>query len=162
MQLSVQVKGAQLKRQGLENLRREIPIIGKARIYEVLMRAKRRLMNPAPPPHYPIQWKSEKQRRYVMALLRKMGGGPYVRKGGYELGWQVITSQTAGNVKAGYTLVNKWGAAQFVGGNAYGQFQQPFHAGRWPVMRTVVGEEVMRLPKSIEDNIVMVAKREGL
>lgn len=44
-------------------------------------------------PKYPIRWTSERQRKYVMAKLRRMGQIPYQRTGGFVAAWQ--TSFTA-------------------------------------------------------------------
>jgi hypothetical protein len=40
-------------------------------------------------PVYPIQWTSEKQRRFVMAKLRRDGNLPYQRTGALVNAWQV-------------------------------------------------------------------------
>jgi hypothetical protein len=39
-------------------------------------------------PRYPIRWTSERQRRFVMAKLRRQGNLPYRRTGQYAQGWQ--------------------------------------------------------------------------
>lgn len=40
-------------------------------------------------PHYPLRWKSDKQRRYVMAMLRESGNLPYDRTGALLKAWDV-------------------------------------------------------------------------
>lgn len=40
-------------------------------------------------PHYPIRWTSERQRKYVMAKLRRMGQIPYQRTGALVAAWEV-------------------------------------------------------------------------
>lgn len=40
-------------------------------------------------PNYPLRWKSERQRRYVMAKLRKDNNLPYKRTGKLLAGWRV-------------------------------------------------------------------------
>lgn len=42
-----------------------------------------------PKPSYPLTWRSPKQRRYVMAKLRKEGNLPYRRKGDFQKRWKV-------------------------------------------------------------------------
>jgi len=50
----------------------------------------RELVNrPISKPTYPLKWKSEKQRKYVMAKLRKAGNLPYNRTGELQKGWKV-------------------------------------------------------------------------
>jgi hypothetical protein len=39
-------------------------------------------------PRYPLRWTSEKQRNFVMALLRRKGQIPYVRTGKYAASWE--------------------------------------------------------------------------
>jgi hypothetical protein len=39
-------------------------------------------------PRYPIRWTSERQRKFVMAKLRRMGQVPYQRTGAYAAAWQ--------------------------------------------------------------------------
>lgn len=46
-----------------------------------------------PPPTYPLRWKSPKQRRYVMAKLRKEGNLPYRRSGAFQRGWKTTASR---------------------------------------------------------------------
>jgi hypothetical protein len=43
---------------------------------------------------YPIEWKSEKQRRYVMMLLRRQNNIPYQRTGDLARGWRGETTVT--------------------------------------------------------------------
>lgn len=73
---------------------------------------------------YPIRWTSEKQRRYVMAKLRREGNLPYRRTGnlaeqwsGSQVGNQVIIANEARDSSTGEFY------AQFV----IGDFQQRFH-----------------------------------
>jgi hypothetical protein len=40
-------------------------------------------------PHYPIRWTSDRQRRYVMAKLRRMGNIPYQRTGAFVEAWVI-------------------------------------------------------------------------
>lgn len=50
-------------------------------------------------PTYPLVWRSPKQRRYVMAKLRREGNLPYQRTHGLARGWKV---------KAVYAPANYW------------------------------------------------------
>ncbi len=42
-------------------------------------------------PSYPLKWRSEKQRRFVMAKLRKANNLPYRRTGKLRGGWKLVT-----------------------------------------------------------------------
>jgi hypothetical protein len=53
--------------------------------------------------------------------------------------------------------------ARYVVGDAYGTGQNSHPSFKaWPVFRTVVDEEVAKLPDEVEDEIVMVSRRVGL
>lgn len=73
------------------------------------------------PVRYPIQWTSDKQRRYVMAKLRKEGNLPYKRTWRYVKGWRVRA-----NYKHGLTSIAVYHedeVADFIGGRR----QQQYH-----------------------------------
>lgn len=81
----------------------------------------------------PIQWTSDKQRKFVMAMLRKDNpdGTEYPRTHALSQGW-VVKSSTQGNVFS-ITFENPAPEAKFVYGsmaknvNAAARFQQRFH-----------------------------------
>lgn len=83
-----------------------------------------------PPPNFPrgrFPWKTQRQRRYVMALYRRLGIRRYVRRvPGIEAKWQIVAALdlNRGVITAG----NDSPIAAYV----YAPHQQPFHAGRWP------------------------------
>lgn len=160
--LSIQIKAAELKRQGLENLAKEIPVIGAQRIYEALKRAQDQLKQPGKRVTYPIHWDSERQRRAYFASEGFGRGIPTHRTGAYERGWTIRRNPSSARAQAGYSLVNRSPYARYVGGSAYGEGQSSIHRGRWIMVRTVVEKAVAGLPRSIEDHIGMVARREGL
>lgn len=154
-QLTIKVS-AGLVRQGLEDLGAEIPLIGRRRIRTTLNRIQRRLQKPGKKPTYPIQWDSEKQRRAFFATDGFGHGIPYKRSGDYENAW-TITS-----LPDGYQLSNATAYAKYVGGDAYGVVHSGIHSGRWEVYRDVVDEEIKTLPEEVKDEIIMVARRNGL
>ncbi len=82
------------------------------------------------PPRYPIRWKSERQRRYVMAKLRRENNLPYRRTHALSRAWTVeISLRRDGTV---LTVRNPSDVAQFV----YGPHQQPFHEDTgWQTLR---------------------------
>jgi len=78
-------------------------------------------------PHYPLRWKSDRQRRYVMAKLRREGNLPYQRAGRLSAGWTThIRDQKDGAV---FEVVNNVPYARFVQGDD----TQPYHLDTgWP------------------------------
>lgn len=86
------------------------------------------------PPQYPIRWKSQKQRRYVMAKLREEGNLPYQRTHALSEGWKAAIEQDgSGGIM---TVTNKSPVAQYV----QGDYAQPFHLGRWPQAGDVISD----------------------
>lgn len=63
---------------------------------------------------HPIEWTSERQRKFVMAKLRAEGNLPYQRTGGLAQSWQV-TDQTQGG-RFTLTVRNLWAGAVYVMG----------------------------------------------
>lgn len=92
------------------------------------------------PPSYPIRWKSERQRRYVMAKLRRENNLPYTRTGQLRQGWTVEANIT---VNGGDILVyNEVPYARYVQGDD----AQPFHLDTgWVQAGPVIAEERARL-----------------
>jgi hypothetical protein len=155
VRLSLRTIGADLVRQGLEDLGAEIPRIGQRRIYNTMLRVRSRLRQPAPRPRYPISWDSERQRRFVMALLREQGGPPYRRSGRYEKGWNIVKTGT------GYRIENNTPGALHIGGDHSGHGQSRIHEGRWPLFQRVVEDEVKGLPPDVESHISYYARQRG-
>lgn len=80
-----------------------------------------------PSVHYPFIWASEKQRKFVMAKLRRDNNLPYRRTGGMVNAWKVDVLIGDGTVIM--TASNKSKAARYVTGKQ----QQPGHvASGWP------------------------------
>lgn len=78
-------------------------------------------------PRYPLRWKSERQRRYVMAKLRRENNLPYRRTGQLAAGWRVV-SNTRGNIGE-IAILNSSAYARYVQGDD----AQPFHRDTgWP------------------------------
>ena len=133
-QLSIEVKGAELVRKGLQDLSAEIPKIGRLQIYQTEQAIVRR-MKMYPPP---------------------LAASTYIRTYALQGGW-TITPNTNG-----YTTRNDTPYTKYVVGNAYGLEQAWMHVGRWQLLRDVQDEEVAKLPDEIEKEISAVARRVGL
>ncbi len=96
-----------------------------------------------PRPDYPIRWKSEKQRRFVMAKLRREGNLPYRRTHELVRSWTLDTKLSEGvlTLEVGNTAPH----AEFV----YGPYQQPF-LNKWPNAQDTILDAFVRLEDGIE------------
>lgn len=153
---SIKVHG-KLVRQGLESLDDEIPKVGRQRIYLRMLRARSRLSQAAPRPTYPLKWDSEKQKRAFFASNGFGGGIPHKRTGKAQRGWNLQGQED------GYRLANEEAGAFFVWGDLFKRkSQSDIHAGRWPLTKVVVFEELDQLPDEISADIEAAKKRSGL
>jgi hypothetical protein len=153
IRLSVRVNG-DLVRQGLENLAAELPQIGRRRMRTIMERIKRRMQ--AYPPE---RMKSVRLSHPILGhTIRAMG---YKRTGRLGRSWRIS------EINRGYVIENTasfrgHAYAGYVVGDAYGTNQAWMHAGRWEKFRDVTEEELKALPIEVEQEIIMVARREGL
>jgi hypothetical protein len=102
---------------------------------------------------YPIRWDSPKQRRYVIAKLRREGNLPHQRTGAHANAWE---TQDLAN---GSVVQNIGHKAVFLYGSASGEFagarlvtktgQSHIHEGRWRLVRPVIDSVMSRIPKQI-------------
>lgn len=146
-QITVKVVGADIVRQGLQDLEAQIPKIGRKGIYDMMVRVRSRLAQKPRRPSYPINWDSEKQRRYVLALLRRKDNLPYKPTGRYESNWKIIKRER------GYMLENNAPMARYLSGDYTGAGQSNIHAGRRLVFMDVVDEEIKGLDEEIDRSI---------
>lgn len=156
VQLSVKTTGAELVRQGLQDLTAEIPKIGRKGIYDKMVEARTELRTAGKPISYPVRWASEKQRRYVIALLRSKGNLPYRRTGKHPSSWNIV------KITEGYRFENEVDTAVHLYGNYEGARQSPIHEGRHPIFQKVIEEKVQELPPEIEQHITYYARSKGL
>lgn len=97
-----------------------------------------------PPAKKPIEWTSDKQRRFVMAKLRREDNLPYKRTGRANASWRVELKQEGNTSRI--VVQNTWDASQFVYGtlnmksrNAALAVQQKFHRNTgWPLAVDIV------------------------
>jgi hypothetical protein len=128
-------KKIKLVRQGLENLRAEIPKVAKSRMWAAMLLIRRKLFyTQTRPPRRPKQ-------KYIrtFTLMR-----------GYRIGKSSPTSYFFKST-APYTV--------YVIGGARGEGQATIHSGRWPLMRDVVEWVMARLPKSVAQGIRLVSRK---
>jgi len=138
-QLSLQVKGAELVRKGLQDLSAEIPKIGKLQIYRTEQMIVRRM-----------------KEYWTMNVPLELPS--YIRSGTLAGGYTITPNMN------GYTVSNRTDWTKYVVGNAYGLEQAWMHArpGRHKLFRDVTEEEVKKLPPEIDKEITIVARRLGL
>ena len=123
------------------------------------------------PPNYPIQWTSDKQRKFVMALLRRKArelGLPddapinYQRTGDIQDNWETKIKIVPTGTRMEFT--NPTPYTKFVFGSLNQrslsearQTQQGFHADRYPLAAAVIGDGFASMKQEIETQI---AKRD--
>jgi hypothetical protein len=125
---------------GVEDFARQLPAVvqqqGKAAVQPLVAPMLAALSFYPPPPNYAygkFPWKSEKQRRFVMA---KLNGQKYQRTFGLRRAWHVYVETLSGRLVM--TVINTDPSAQFVVGRLNQRSRaeaalpvQPFHAPRW-------------------------------
>lgn len=96
-------------------------------------------------PKYPLRWKSARQRRFVMAKLRRENNLPYQRKHQLAKGWRVTDDVLSeGGL---FAVENATPYARFVQGDD----AQPFHLDTgW----TQVGEVVSKYREIAEERLI--------
>lgn len=146
--------GAQIVRSGLQDLQNEVPKIGRRQIYEVTRRALQRLKN-VPPPSYPLNWDSEKQRKAFFASGGFGKGIPHQRG-------DIEKKFTISSTPKGYSIKSSYPGMKFIVGDEAGRSQSGIHAGRWPVFRQVVEEEFAKLPDEVKKEMVIMKRKTRL
>lgn len=97
-------------------------------------------------PKYPLQWASDKQRRFVMAKLRREGNLPYRRTGALEKSWRadVVLSEGSGT----FSVVNDDPSSIYV----QGDYAQPMHlATGWPQAAPIISKYADQLESILID-----------
>jgi hypothetical protein len=87
-------------------------------------------------------------------------GQRYVRTGNMFYHWFIVPVEDIGYQIGNSATKDGTAYPKFVVGDAYGTSQAWMHKGRWPRFRDVTEEELESLPKEIQDQILMVARRE--
>lgn len=109
----------------VKRLARDLPRVFPQALKQELRGVQRQLLEALQEepgrPKYPIRWASEKQRRFVMALLRRRGTLPYKRSGRFVRAWKV--ELVAEGFDGQLVVSNDSGIEQFITGVR----QQPFH-----------------------------------
>ena len=158
-QIAVEIRNAKLVRQGLEDLGRQIPRIGRNQIYQALLRVRRRLAaEPSPPTPGSFKFVSDRQRRFVLRAIRLgLIEVPRRRTGLYTRGWTIRRNEL------GWDLFNRAPHAVWVSGDVEGLVQQAnIHQNRWEELRDALGDEIETLPDDIASEIELIDISRGL
>lgn len=132
-------------------------------IEETMTGIRDEMREPGLPVTYPIEWDSEKQRRFVMAKLKRENNLPYKRTNAYVNGWALTTlpngmalsnSHPAGAI--GGTLSSR-GSSQALGGSSFQSWQSRIHRGRWKSILVVALQAIADMPKRVIDKIKAVS-----
>lgn len=147
-QLTIKVKG-ELVRKGLQDLSAELPKIGRQQIRTLMERVKRKMQEYPPEPSH----RTKTAQHGILGLIYTKTG----RTGRLGSSWKI---EPADN---GYRLDNVAPYAIYVHGDAYGGIHNSHPSFKpWNKTRNVMDEEIEKLPREIEDEIVIVARRNGL
>jgi len=146
-------KGAKVVRQIEQDLRAELPKVGRLKLRNVLERVRQKMSGAGKKSASPVKWDSAKQRRAFFATDGFGKGIPYVRTGGYQAAWKVVQTEK------GFSLKNSKPGAKYIAGNAYGIGQSRIHQGRWRLLRDTVDGELEKLPAEMRSALFVVARR---
>ena len=126
----------------LKNFAKQVPEEAQKEIEAILGRVKDEMQVEGDTVTYPIQWDSEKQRRFVMAKLRRENNLPYQRTGDYIQSFTIETLPNGGTLK---------GAKQspYISGDVDGKRQSNIHKGRWKTLRVAITNALKGTPQNI-------------
>lgn len=110
------------------------------------------------PANYPLRWKSARQRKFVMAKLRREGNLPYQRTHGMVNSWEVVF---AINNDGGSFIASNDDPSQIY---VTGDWMQPMHIdnGWMPVAPVIVKYEMMLNDQLIEIWYTVVSDSAGI
>jgi hypothetical protein len=130
----------------------KIDRVSKASLKEATDTITRIMRRPGLPVRYPIKWDSLKQKRYVIAKLRREGNLPYTRTGATEQAWQnkaIANGYEVSNIGHKAVFIYGTPSGEGIGGKVTASGQSHIHEGRWRLVRPVVDAVLARLPDII-------------
>lgn len=152
--ISIRMKSnIDIVRKGKEQLRAKVPKVARSRLKAAANELKKRMSKVGKRVKYPINWASEKQKWYVIIMLRKRKMLPYKRTGKHARGWKVTV------LKSGYSVKNSEKTSVYLYGNAAGQRQSRIHQGRWNLLRDQADIVIRSLPVTVQREMVELAKK---
>jgi hypothetical protein len=161
--MNIKVVGDKEVNKRLSNLRRYVVqvagapsryLITQQTVNAAVEQAKKFYAAPSGKPHYPLRWKSQKQKVAVIIKLKKEGNLPYRRTGQLANAWEgEITDK---GVEIANTAKSE---GKFIAPFVIGAFQQPFHTDTgWTKRRASIERQII---KPITDDMMKRAK-EGI
>lgn len=120
----------------------------------ILKRVQKIMSKEGSPSVTPVQWDSERQRKFVMAKLRLEDNIPYQRTGDYVNNFKIERTD------AGSMLKNSTPGALFISGGAKGNRQSNIHKGRWTLLRDAIDTVMEKTPHYIYENLRKLIKRD--
>ena len=149
---------AEVVRQGLQNLGRDMPQVGRLGIFRTAQAIVTRLHNTdGAPSSTPVMWDSDRQRKAYFASNGFGGGVPTVRTGDTKRAWQLV------RLDNGYSIYNSTPAAGHVYGDINGKGQSRIHEGRWVLFQDIVFELIdERLTDDVIAELRLYAANSGL
>ncbi|MEA1998244.1 MAG: hypothetical protein U9N61_02810 [Euryarchaeota archaeon] len=139
MQLTFRAKDAKIVRQGLQNLDKETPAIGRKQIRDTLNTIIKRMKVYPPEPF----------------------GSTYERTFKLKRNWKI---KRLGNT--GYRILNRArfkgkSYVKYVVGGATGEGQAWMHKGRWVVFRDIVDKHFEKLPDKVDKSVRRIMRKSG-
>lgn len=120
--------------QSRQAMRREAGKVARGATAQKIIVALAREPGPA---KHPVLWESARQRRYVIAKLRREGNLPYRRSHRMAQGWRVVLEELSGDQGGFISIQNSARGAEYVSG----ELQSRQHAATgWPLARLVIRE----------------------
>lgn len=116
-----------------------------------ILRRLRKAPSPNTQADYPLKWRSERQRKFVMAKLRRENNLPYRRTGAMVAAWDVRGSSGGGNPSL--EVFNDSPQIDFVTGS--GDVRQPMFE-RWYEYQDILLEEEAKLTDTAIDYLLTV------
>jgi len=114
------------------------------RVRKRALRELRRAPRPNNASDYPLVWRSERQRRYVMAKLRREDNLPYQRSGRLTRSWMLIAKRDG---RASLLEIKHPGrVVDFVMGRA--PYRQPMFP-RWQTYQDILEREAVRVERDV-------------
>lgn len=164
IQISAQMRDAQFVSKRFEEFAKNAATVSMKTAYDIVFKARNRLATyptkyAGTPEHH---WASERQRRYVMMMI-KLGKirVPYRRTGKYGWEWRIRRDDMAGGDGVTYLLYNRMPYAMWVGGDEQGGQQYHIHQTRWRKLQAAAQEIQENAAKTVERKIIEIARRRG-
>lgn len=114
---------------------------------DVVKEITRIMQRPGLNVRYPVKWDSPRQKRFVIAKLKRENNLPYRRTGQYAGGWKYEAIQN------GYIVSNVGHKARYLAGDVSREGQSRIHQGRWRLFMPVVDAVLARLPEKLLEKL---------